>query len=146
MTHEEQRQALIEYFAAYPGREVMSNRHIAKTCLCPDLQRRNNRQIDASPVLAQRLKEAARLVAAFKKEWAVERDQLTLWQPITTEIARLRSIPRCALCGCPLADAATCEVSELPPFGHMATHTLHQACVEDYYENLRWKVELLRKM
>lgn len=146
MNDEEKRQALIEYFAAYPGTEVMSNKWIAKACLCQDMRVLNNREIDGNPELSRRIRDAEKLVAAFKKELAMEQEQLTLWQPLTTAITNLRSIPRCALCGTPLADAATCEVSELAPFGFMATHTLHRACIEGYHENLRWKVDLLHKM
>jgi len=95
---EVRRQAVIEYWALWHG-ECMSDRHIAKQCLCHDMLHTGNREIESNPELTMRLKQDMKFVKSMKKEYTNEK--FALFRPITEEIARIRAIKRCHLCGSP---------------------------------------------
>jgi hypothetical protein len=77
---------------------------------------------------------------------AEKNGQGTLLLPsIFAEIKRIQSIPKCPLCGRPLAEAAT-EVVVLPnDFGYKHPHEIHTICLDNYEDEMNWKLLVYMK-
>lgn len=127
-SNEVRRQAVIELFALYPGFETQSDRRIAIDCLCPDLWSKSIRAIDSNPEWKRRMKEDMKFVKAMKKEYA--NDKHGLFHPIKDEIARIRAIKRCLLCGKPVTFAPTETIKG---------EEMHTHCINRYNEDIDWK-------
>lgn len=127
-SNEARRQAVIELFALYPGFETQSDKRIATDCLCTDLRSKTIKEIDSNPEWKARMKEDMKFVKAMKKEYAKEK--FSLFHPITDEIARIRAIKRCCLCGVPVTMALTETIKG---------QEMHIHCIDRYNKDIDWK-------